>query len=559
MLSLCSTLALAQAPAPRYVDVTLKVDYADLKVGDQPVHLRTYNGQLMGPTLRVRPGDVLRVKLINAIDERKDPEPAPCMPVKPGEAHSPCGFNRTNLHTHGLHVSPSGNSDNVLLDLGPGDSFDYEYVIPQDHPAGTFWYHAHRHGSTAIQLASGMAGALIVEGKEDHAIPALRPEQEELLLFQQIPYICKTDDFNPQSPDDWKCDPSSTSTKGRVETFKVFGPGAWPTSGRITTINGKVTPTLTMRPGEVRRWRLINAGIREGLHLALREGCGRKERSTRELFFEPGANERFVAPKGLSISEIARDGSLMHKRIDSSTVQLYPGYRSDILVKADATPKCYELVDLPTDPCDSLLPEEPEKQGKVLAYIEVKGAPKNMVLPTSEQLAKYAPPLLDKKPGSTSPQQVIFNIKDPGTPNIQFLVNDRTFTTKQKPRQLTLGAVEEWQLSSQFIHHPFHIHVNPFQVTETLVNGEEFRYWKDTLLVKGPVPKDPGNPQGELINCSKGPLRVLTEYRKYIGQFVLHCHILDHEDQGMMELVEIMPPGGHAHSSSPAISQDHVH
>src|SRR5258708_39789220 len=74
----------------------------------------------------------------------------------------------TNLHTHGLHVSPAGNSDNVFREIPPGASFQYTFTIPPDHPSGTFWYHPHKHGSVAYQMANGMAGALIVEGGPPH-------------------------------------------------------------------------------------------------------------------------------------------------------------------------------------------------------------------------------------------------------------------------------------------------------------------------------------------------------------------------------------------------------
>ena len=73
------------------------------------------------------------------------------------------------MHFHGLHVSPTGNSDNVLLNIAPQTHFEYEVNIPFDHPSGTFWYHPHRHGSTAMQVASGASGPLIVRGSRRYA------------------------------------------------------------------------------------------------------------------------------------------------------------------------------------------------------------------------------------------------------------------------------------------------------------------------------------------------------------------------------------------------------
>ena len=75
--------------------------------------------------------------------------------------------NTTNLHLHGLHVSPNGDADNIFRDAAPQTSLTYQYHIPADHPSGTYWYHPHFHGSSSLQLASGMRGALIVEDDDE--------------------------------------------------------------------------------------------------------------------------------------------------------------------------------------------------------------------------------------------------------------------------------------------------------------------------------------------------------------------------------------------------------
>src|SRR5262249_14394055 len=129
-------------------------------------------------------------------------------------------YNTTNLHTHGLHVSPAGNSDNVLLDVMPGTTQDFEIRIPANHPAGTFWYHAHRHGSVAAQVASGMSGAIIIEGGMD-AVPEIAAaggSHDRVMLLQQIPYVIPPGE-----------------TEGVIEEgVGQFGPGTWNSSGRFT-------------------------------------------------------------------------------------------------------------------------------------------------------------------------------------------------------------------------------------------------------------------------------------------------------------------------------------
>jgi FtsP/CotA-like multicopper oxidase with cupredoxin domain len=180
--------------------LTLNVNYAFNRIWNPSsqhydlVKLRSYNGTLLqppenendwktapllvGPTIRLNPSETVRITLINKL-----PDDA-C--VAPQDTHNiPNCFNVTNLHGHGLHVSPVGNGDNVLLEIGPGQSFQYEYNIAADHPAGTYWYHAHRHGSTALQVSSGMAGALVINGnRKPELMPsgALLPGDIDTLL-----------------------------------------------------------------------------------------------------------------------------------------------------------------------------------------------------------------------------------------------------------------------------------------------------------------------------------------------------------------------------------------
>ena len=124
---------LAQPPEERSLDgeLALRLEAAPglLSVAGRQVTALGYNGRSPGPTIRLRAGDVLKVKLVNNLD------------------------TATNLHVHGLHVSPEGNGDNVLMSVEPGGTFDYEYRLPRDHPPGVYWYHPHHHGMVADQVA----------------------------------------------------------------------------------------------------------------------------------------------------------------------------------------------------------------------------------------------------------------------------------------------------------------------------------------------------------------------------------------------------------------------
>ena len=149
----------------------LIVDYAKNTVGGCQTFLRSYNYHLVGETLRAKPGDTLKIKLMNNLPVATA-ETLPQQPP-PQEHSGQFNFNITNLHTHGLHVSPKDKGDkkgdNVFVEVPPQGEADYEIKIPDNHVAGTFWYHAHLHGATAIQVASGMAGALI-QIYDDHGL-----------------------------------------------------------------------------------------------------------------------------------------------------------------------------------------------------------------------------------------------------------------------------------------------------------------------------------------------------------------------------------------------------
>ena len=279
---------LALPPSARLTDkktLDLKIDYTPSEIFNggtgrwDKVNLRSYigarvdpNAPYVAPTIEVQPGDTVRVLLHNklkadpsCIENGRDPDKPHC-------------FNGTNLHSHGLWVSPTGNSDNVLLSINPGVDFEYEYNIPPDHPAGTFWYHPHRHGSTALQVSSGMAGALIVRADRPPTPDANgdidtllknrdgTPLAERVLVLQQIQYACldAAGNIKVQKEKDkdgkeqivaWVCDRGDV---GVIEFYEDankngFGPRSWGESDRYTSINGLVLPTFRAKRGVIER------------------------------------------------------------------------------------------------------------------------------------------------------------------------------------------------------------------------------------------------------------------------------------------------------------------
>lgn len=495
----------------------LRVAYANYQIGDAAVYLRSYNGSPVGPTLRARPGDTLKIKLINDLPATADSPAANSGDPHSGHNNMPHGFNLTNLHTHGLWVSPAAVSDNVLLTIHPQETFDFEIAIPTDHPPGTHWYHSHLHGSTALQVSSGMAGMIIVEGGLDD-VPEIKQATEQVFVFQQVAY--DSNDCGDVLPAELK-----GKNVGCIESYDNFGLGAWAKLGRSTTVNGQLNPTLKVRPGEVLRWRMAHAGVRESIHLALiRESAD----GTLPPILPPNVDGPLdlgaLVGKGLEVvpvNVIAEDG-IAYGRIEArNSFQLEPGYRVDMLVQAPKS-GTYRLVDLPADPVEALHPES--ERLALLARIVIEGDAVNGILPTSDSLSSLAPYPHVEDTELAGCQQVQFNIS-----GSSYTVNGKSYDPTAPACKVPLDKAQEWHLSTLTANHPFHIHVNPFEVQRS--DGPNL--WKDTYLVRRDLPIGPA------------PTTVVrTRYRRHTGTFVLHCHILDHEDQGMMEAVEVMdnPP-----------------
>ncbi len=561
------------------------------------VRLRSYQGTrvdpnapFVSPMLDITPGSTIRVRLDNKLPA--DPSCA----QSGGGVNTPHCFNGTNLHTHGLWVNPAGNGDNVLISINPGVSFQYEYNVPSDHPAGTFWYHTHRHGSTALQVSSGMAGALIIRGNrpptpaENGDIDTLlkpfsmQTFRERVLVLQQIQYACRDAQGKIKVNENktYRCDPGDV---GGIEGYDQFGPGSWPASGRYTSINGQILPTFTgARTGQVERWRVIHGGVRDTINLEFRK-LKAGARSPQAL--RASEHDAFVADSctgdPLPQHLIAADGLTTAAAIETTQTVYQPAYRWDTLMVFPQD-GLYCVIDAAAPASASVGQTAPSRQLLGLVAV-VKGRPVPADITgylTGELVAAAAAnipsnvrdrviadlrnglklssfvPHPDVKDGEvTGKQELVFNI-DVSKPQAVFEVNGKPYDPGRMDRVLMLGGVDEWILNSDFVSHPFHIHVNPFQIVRILdpsgkdVSGPDavdnaggtidpqYRalkgVWKDTLWVKNLVP--PGTPPGQYT------LVVRTRYQRYIGAYVLHCHILDHEDQGMMQNISVALPDG---------------
>src|SRR6266853_5439151 len=192
-----------------------------------------FNGQPNAPTLRLSPGDRLKITYVNDL------------PAKPQESclTTPC-MDMTNLHFHGLTISPDAPQDDVLTMMAmPGKTLNYTVQIPKDHPPGLYWYHTHPHGESYRQALDGMSGALVIEGIESY-YPELSGLRERVLVVRGRSI---------------KKDPHAGDLKDRVALSSETCGGEHEAPDEVMTVNGAVRPEIEIRPGERQFWRIANA------------------------------------------------------------------------------------------------------------------------------------------------------------------------------------------------------------------------------------------------------------------------------------------------------------
>ena len=200
------------------LETTITVDYQMGEVDNKSIISMLYNGSLPGPTLHVYPGDRVEIDLINNLNES------------------------TNLHFHGLHVSPANNSDNIFLDVAPGETQHYTLNIPEDHPSGTFWYHSHFHHLSYGQVSAGLSGVFIVEGIEKLLPEPLQNITTQTFAIRDFPF--------DQS---WLTSHHITSNTN--------------TGTERQTVNGEVNPIVNITSGETQLWRFANIGPENEIQL----------------------------------------------------------------------------------------------------------------------------------------------------------------------------------------------------------------------------------------------------------------------------------------------------
>jgi FtsP/CotA-like multicopper oxidase with cupredoxin domain len=410
----------------------------------------------------VRPGDTIDISFTNRIvfDQAEEHE---------GYGRKPRGNRTTNLHYHGMHIPPTGTADNMLVTVPPNGSYRYTFQVPVDHPAGLFWYHAHVHGLVTNHVGRGAAGMLYVANAHTDQVASLGIRRRLMMLQQAYleegRSIIISDDGERDNPD-----------------------------LALSLINGELMPDILMRPGETQVWSLLNA-------------------STSAFYV--------MRLEGHTFDVIAEDGiPLRSPRLDQETLMLPSAKRLEVIVRASATKGNYTLS---YDSYNQGVDTWPQKSiGTVVIGGKAWTGPDHPGVDVSVPIDDLS---LVTVPAEL--QRTIVFGQDDSVPEGEFgrfTINGHAWDPAYSEWTSALGTVEEWLITNETNQdHPFHVHVNPFQVTK--INGS-------------PVPFDAY--QDTAILPRFGSLTVRTRFTDFTGgPILMHCHILDHEDMGMMARFEI--------------------
>jgi len=480
------------------------------------------------------------------------------------------GNNSTNFHFHGFHVSPQLGQDFVGLELRPpllldksaelslhgshGEAgevryghFDFDVdPLRYTQAPGTHWYHAHKHGSTALQVLNGLVGTFEVRGAFDKKLEQYfktkggGPLMDRLMVVQQL---------QERQP----------------------GIGGVGQSGSIL-INGQANPIVTMARGEIQRWRFVGATMQASA--ALRVGFPGVEGNNSPQVRQIAMDGVQFSPDNYECQPFLNQPDCSPTPDDSefdelTAFNLSPGNRIDILIKAPLEAGTHCLIHDITSKLDKNAGAKKTMDSRA-AFAITKGScgllkdlgpiltlvvldeEKDMAFPDRDQFPTMASYLADI-PAVTKPslkKDIHYEMVKQGQLNkSQFWINQEKYNPACVNETLIIDEPQQWTLwnNSGAVSHPFHIHQNPFQLlVESGRDSVPYKYpvWRDTLAIstakKGKTlapnsdPNDANNPWGQA--------QLLYVAKEFTGMFVNHCHILGHEDRGMMQNTQASCP-----------------
>jgi FtsP/CotA-like multicopper oxidase with cupredoxin domain len=493
------------------------------------------------PNLRVNPGDEVIIHLKNELtnvqpavaDAPTHMHSAP----HPNDSSNPCTSGMmsavsTNLHFHGLTIPPTCHQDDVLkTSVQPGDTpFEYRFRIPEDEPPGLYWYHPHIHGFSKQQVLGGASGALIVEGIE-------RAKKELAGLPERVFVIRDQDLMHPNA--------APAVSEPVVPKFMVDRDGDTANNGmgfgkpaKDLSINYVPVPypdyppgVIQMRPGERQLWRVLNASAITYLNLEVLYN-----RSPQQL--------GLVAMDGVPIGERgARENSASESVIWQTHLGVPPGARVEFILQAPPEGETGLLVTRTVDTG----PGGENDPNRALATIVASAnarEPQSMLQRAPEPL----PPTSESWVGDVAPVRVrhlYFSEKlaDPNDPTsaVEFYLTVDGQTPKMFDMNSDVpdivaeqGTVEDWIIENRSSElHAFHIHQLHFLLLQYMGQNVLETFLRDTVNV----------PYFNGRTLAYPSVRVRMDFRdpNTIGMFPYHCHLLEHEDKGMMGTIRVVP------------------
>lgn len=453
------------------LEIEIEASEAVREVDGKTVKARVYNGELPGPTFVVGETERVRIVFTNRMSEP------------------------TNLHLHGMHMAPEVDDPHRVA--APGETLVYEFVIPAG-AAGTYWYHPHVHGEVARQLGEGLAGAFVVVGPDDLALP-LAGAEEHILMLQDLSVA---GDRTPMEMHD-----------GR--------------EGELVLVHGNTTPAFEVCGGLL-RVRLVNAS------------------SAR--FYD-------VVLDGAELVQIGLDASLLGAPVIVDHVLLPPGQRVDLLIRA-ATPGRLTLRHRPYDRGAFRMPWSRIKlpnQGVLATFDVTTGCEAAGVeLPSLGPIERLDPThavatrILEYGGKGNALRMVLelvtrrrYGAGEGADGPVRFWLNGKEFEPRRIDAEAELDTLEIWEIRNPTpLDHPFHLHIYPFQVLDVDGKPPAFTAWQDVVTVP-----------------AKSTVRILVPFRDFTGVTMFHCHILEHEDNGMMAHLRVIDRS--APASEPATCASH--
>jgi FtsP/CotA-like multicopper oxidase with cupredoxin domain len=457
------------------VELTLEARPSVVTVAGQTFISNVYNGQYTPPVFRLRRGEELHLTLRNR--------------TGPADIQID-GTQATNVHYHGMSVSPLPPADDIYITIPSLDMmnnpslrahanhqmqmrddfvYEYQFRVPDDHEQGPYWYHSHAHGDAEPQVLSGLSGLFMVDGFFDDWYPNLATLQQRFLILKDIAL-----------------------------------PGAVDGAPLTKTINGQANPTIRFAKAQSQIWEIGNVGA--------------------DAFFD-------LELEGHTFWVLARDANPLEQPREESHLFVAPGARYTVMVNA---PKEGRFVlrsrTVDTGPQGDPNPEVklatvvvgPQSQGGGAGPVR-PGTP----LPTAR--GDRSPAAAVRALPITRRRTITFSESSDGN---TFFIDNKQWEADRNDSDVTVGDVEEWTVrntSGEF--HVFHIHQLDFLVTQSATTSSDNASLLDTIN----VPYARNGVPGQVV------LIVPFQKERIAGRFVFHCHILEHEDGGMMANILVRP------------------